>query len=142
VLAVKPRSPLDFDSRLRALSQFLTLPEAQSLAAANKRTANILRKAESAPAMAVDAARLRESAEQQLHGAIESLKEHVLRAVAAHDYAGALTSLAGLKPQVDLFFDKVLVMDPDEGLRANRLALLTQLRDLFGGIADLSRLPG
>ena len=142
VLSVKPRSPVDFDNRLRALATFLTLPEAASLAAANKRTANILRKAPGTVDGAVDTSRLREPAEVQLHAAIESLKEEVTRAVANHDYGSALTALSRLKPPVDAFFDQVLVMDPDESLRTNRLALLAMLRGLFGGIADLSRLPG
>jgi tetrameric-type glycyl-tRNA synthetase beta subunit/tetrameric-type glycyl-tRNA synthetase alpha subunit len=142
VLALKPRSPVDFDERLRALATFLTLPEAASLAAANKRTANILRKAGDIPTTGVDTARLREPAEQQLNEAIESLRGEVERAVAAREYGQALTALSRLKPPVDAFFDKVLVMDPDEAVRTNRLNLLMKLRDLFGGIADLSRLPG
>ncbi len=62
--------------------------------------------------------------------------------IAGGDYAAAFTELARLKPAVDAFFDQVMVMDPDAGLRANRLALLSALQKLFGGIADLSRLPG
>ena len=142
VLAVRPRSPLDFEARLKALAQFVARPEAESLAAANKRTANILRKADASIPPAASEAQLRENAERELHRALQSLRAVVDSAVAARDYSGALTALAGLKPQVDAFFDTVLVMDPDPQLRANRLALLQELRGLFGGIADLSRLPG
>jgi glycyl-tRNA synthetase len=142
VLAVKPRSPLDFDARLRALASFLAMPEAASLAAANKRTANILKKSGSGAATSVDRSRLREPQESELNGAIEALRGEVTQSIDNKDYSAALSSLSRLKPQVDAFFDKVLVMDPDEGLRNNRLALLSRLRDLFGGIADLSRLPG
>jgi glycyl-tRNA synthetase beta chain len=145
VLAARPASPLDFDARLKALSTFLELPEAASLTAANKRIANILRKAPgaapgSAPAQ-VDVAQLRESAEVRLFDAMRSLRDAVDEATARREYTGALGRLAQLRPAVDAFFDQVLVMDEDPLLRANRLALLAQLRGLFAGIADLSRLP-
>ncbi len=142
VLATRPVSPLDFDARLKALSGFLGLPEAASLTAANKRVANILRKAgESRPAE-VDAALLSLPAEQELFGLLSPLRGTVSAATARRDYAGALTELAALRPAVDAFFDQVMVMDEDPRLRANRLALLSQMRELFTGVADLSRLPG
>ncbi|HEX5460152.1 MAG TPA: glycine--tRNA ligase subunit beta [Steroidobacteraceae bacterium] len=142
VLATRPTSPLDFDARLRALSTFLTLPEAASLTAANKRVANILRKAgESAPP-AVDASVLQAAAEQQLFAALRERRDGVSAATARKDYAGSLTLLAQLRPAVDAFFDQVMVMDEDPKLRRNRLGLLAQMRDLFAGVADLSRLPG
>ncbi|MBV8910504.1 MAG: glycine--tRNA ligase subunit beta [Gammaproteobacteria bacterium] len=142
VLATHPRSPLDFDARLRALSTFLDLPESGSLTAANKRIANILRKANAAPAAEVDVLQLRESAEVRLFDAMCALRDPVAAATAAHEYAGALGRLAQLRPAVDAFFDQVLVMDENPRLRANRLSLLAQLQALFAGIADLSRLPG
>jgi glycyl-tRNA synthetase beta chain len=152
VLATRPASLLEFDARLRALVAFVARPEGASLAAANKRIANILRKSEAASATApgntqgqgavVDAALLREDAERELHDGMLALRERVTAAVTAHDYARALDLLAGLKPQVDAFFDRVLVNDPELPLRNNRLALLAELRALFSGIADLSRLPG
>jgi glycyl-tRNA synthetase beta chain len=142
VLATRPRSPLDFDARLRALSTFLDLPESASLTAANKRIANILRKAGSAPAPAVDVLQLRESAEVRLFDAMSAVRDSVATATAAREYAGALGWLAQLRPAVDAFFDQVLVMDENPQLRANRLSLLAQLQGLFAGIADLSRLPG
>ncbi|MGE0582975.1 MAG: glycine--tRNA ligase subunit beta [Steroidobacteraceae bacterium] len=142
VLATAPRSPLDFDARLGALAGFLALPEAASLAAANKRIANILKKAEGFTPAAVAAATLREPAERQLHGALAKLRDGVQAAIAKRDYVGALTALAGLRGDVDAFFDGVMVNDPDEALRRNRLSLLAELRALFSGVADLSKLPG
>jgi glycyl-tRNA synthetase beta chain len=161
VLATRPHSLLDADARLRALVGFMARPEGASLAAANKRIANILRKsagvaggaADTAGTLAdargetrvtaqVDAALLRESAERALHAALQELREPVLGAIAARDYNGALDRLAALRPTVDAFFDQVLVNDPDAALRANRLALLSELRALFARIAELSCLPG
>jgi glycyl-tRNA synthetase beta chain len=142
VLATRPTSPLDFDARLKALSTFLTLPEAASLTAANKRVANILRKAgESAPPD-VDAAALQAPAERALFEAVRERRDGVSAATARKDYASSLSLLAQLRPVVDAFFDQVMVMDEDPKLRANRLALLAQMRELFAGVADLSRLPG
>jgi glycyl-tRNA synthetase beta chain len=142
VLATRPASPLDFDARLRALSTFLELPEAASLTAANKRIANILRKAPGAAPAQVDVAQLRESAEVRLFDAMRSLRDAVDEATARREYTGALGRLAQLRPAVDAFFDQVMVMAEDPVLRANRLGLLAQLRGLFAGVADLSRLPG
>ena len=142
VLATRPRSPLDFDARLRALSTFLELPEAASLTAANKRIANILRKTQ-LPALAeVDVLHLREDAEVRLFDSMRGLRDSVAAATAAREYAGALGWLAQLRPAVDAFFDQVLVMDENPRLRENRLTLLAQLQGLFAGVADLSRLPG
>jgi glycyl-tRNA synthetase beta chain len=142
VLAARPASPLDFDARLKALSTFLELPESASLTAANKRIANILRKANMTPPPEVDVLRLRESAEVRLFDAMRALRDAVATATARREYAGALGQLAQLRPAVDAFFDQVLVMDENPQLRANRLSLLTQLQGLFAGVADLSRLPG
>jgi len=142
VLATQPRSPLDFDARLRALSAFLELPEASSLTAANKRIANILRKAESGDADVVDIDMLKEQAEVRLFDAMRGLRDAVSTATARREYTAALGQLAQLRPAVDGFFDEVMVMAEDAKLRANRLSLLSGLRQLFGGVADLSRLPG
>jgi glycyl-tRNA synthetase beta chain len=142
VLAARPGSPLDFDARLKALSTFLELPESASLTAANKRIANILRKANMTPPAEVDVRRLRESAEVRLFDSMRALRDAVATATAQHEYAGALGRLAQLRPAVDAFFDQVMVMDEDPQLRANRLSLLAQLQGLFAGVADLSRLPG
>lgn len=142
VLATRPVSPLDFDARLRALSGFLARSEAASLTAANKRVANILRKSAEAPPAEVDAALLSVPAERQLFDTLQPLRGGVLAATARRDYAGALKQLATLREAVDGFFDQVMVMDEDRRLRANRLALLARMRELFSGVADLSRLPG
>ena len=125
-----------------ALARFIARPEGLSLAAANKRIANILRKSADNVNQLVDPQRLREQPERALHETLEALRARVIAATAERQYAGALELLATLKPAVDHFFERVLVNDPDPSLRANRLALLLQLRTLFGGIADLSRLPG
>jgi glycyl-tRNA synthetase beta chain len=142
VLATQPRSPLDFDARLKALAAFLELPEAASLTAANKRIANILRKAEGEPQSKVDVEALREDAEVRLFDAMRALSKTVANATQQRQYTAALGHLAQLRSAVDTFFDQVMVMDPDAKLRANRLALLGELRALFAGVADLSRLPG
>ena len=144
VLATRPRSPLDFDARLRAVLGFLALPEAASLTAANKRIANLLRKSAGGDtgAAVINAGILRDGAERDLYAAVIAAEHSVPGKVALGDYASALAELARLRPAVDAFFDGVMVMDPDVALRANRLALLVTLRGLFTGIADLSRLPG
>jgi glycyl-tRNA synthetase beta chain len=142
VLASRPASPADFDARLKALATFLDLPEAASLTAANKRIANILKKATETPPAQVDVRHLKEDAEVRLYDAMRSLADAVAASTAAHEYARALGRLAQLRPAVDAFFEKVMVMDENAELRANRLSLLAQLRGLFAGVADLSRLPG
>lgn len=146
VAASYPRSPHDAAARLDALREFLKLPEAASLAAANKRIANILAKSGAAPgsvsSAGIDAQELKEPAEQALHSALQLLQQPVAAAVTAGNYAGALSHLAGLRGAVDTFFDKVMVNDPDPRLRANRLALLSSIQRLFSGIADFSKLPG
>jgi glycyl-tRNA synthetase beta chain len=142
VLATQPRSPLDFDARLRALSAFLELPESSSLTAANKRIANILRKSEAAVGTEVDVEVLKEPAEVRLFDAMRGLRDAVSSATARREYTAALGQLAQLRPAVDGFFDEVMVNAEDPKLRANRLSLLSGLRGLFAGVADLSRLPG
>ncbi len=141
-LATKPSSPVDFDARLQALSAFLELEEAASLTAANKRIANILRKAPEKSDGDVQVEDLREEAEVRLFDAMRSLRGAVSAATEQREYANALGRLAQLRPAIDAFFDQVMVMDEDPKLRANRLALLAQLHGLFSGVADLSRLPG
>ena len=142
VLATRPVSPLDFDARLRALVRFLQLPDAASLAAANKRIANILRKATEPVGESVDADRLVDPAEQILAEQVTAIAREVEPRFAARDYAPALQQLAALRPAVDAFFDSVMVMAEDTALRTNRLALLNRMRGLFMRAADLSRLPG
>jgi glycyl-tRNA synthetase beta chain len=142
VLDTRPASPLDFDDRLRALAAFLKLPDAASLTAANKRIANILRKAGEQPSPRVDPSLLTDPNERALAAGLEELRQDVERLVTARRYADALTKLAALRPAVDAFFDHVLVMAEDVRIRANRLALLAALQRLFLHMANLSRLPG
>jgi glycyl-tRNA synthetase beta chain len=142
VLATRPGSPLDFDSRLRALAQFLSLPDAASLAAANKRIANILRKAAEPVGDHVDEELLRDPAEQVLWEQVAAMARLVEPKFAAHEYTAALRMLAALRKAVDDFFESVMVMAEDAALRRNRLALLKRMQGLFMHVADLSRLPG
>jgi glycyl-tRNA synthetase beta chain len=122
---------------LAAVRAFSRMPEAASLAAANKRIGNILKKTDAATA-AFDAELLFEPAERDLWGAFERVAPHAERLLASADYTGMLLSLAPLKEPVDRFFDDVMVMVEDARLRSNRLALLAQLRALMNRIADLS----
>lgn len=138
VLAQRPTRPTDFDARLKAVTAFRALPEAESLAAANKRIGNILKKAKEAIPENVDTALLQEQAEQALHTQIQAMAKTVAPLFAARDYEAALKQLAGLREVVDSFFDAVMVMADDAAVRSNRLALLKQLSGLFLEVADLS----
>jgi glycyl-tRNA synthetase beta chain len=142
VTAGQTSSPVDIERRLLALKEFSSLPEAQSLAAANKRIANILRKSAAPAGSEVIEALLTEDAERQLFQRLVAAEGVVRPALANRDYASALKELAQLKEPVDRFFDSVMVMADDERLRNNRFALLARLRSLFLEIADVSRLPG
>jgi glycyl-tRNA synthetase beta chain len=142
VLATRPHSPLDAVTRLHALKEFLLLPEAGTLAAINKRIANILKKAPPHSGAAVDAAGLTEAAERELHRVLGDLRGPVRRATEERRYADSLRSLVSLRAPVDDFFERIMVMDEDLGRRNNRLALLREVSLLLGGVADLSRLPG
>ncbi len=142
VLDRRPRSPLDFDARLRALGAFLQLPDAAALTGANKRIANILRKAGGAGPTGVSAALLELAEERTLAGELAAVTPPVEALLAGRDYTGALMRLARLRPAVDAFFDKVMVMADDAAVRANRLQLLAGVQRLFLEVADLSRLPG
>jgi glycyl-tRNA synthetase beta chain len=142
VLASRTQSVLDMDVRLHALERFLKMSEAESLAAANKRIANILRKAPDDVTGAVDTSRLQDGAERQLFEHVLSMERAVNPLFARREYAQALTQLASLRDDVDRFFDSVMVMAEDADVRANRLGLLLRLRGLFLQFADLSRLPG
>ena len=142
VVASRTQSVLDMDLRLRALERFLKMSEAESLAAANKRIVNILRKAPGDLTGAVDTSRLQDGAERQLFEHVLSMERAVNPLFARREYAQALTQLASLRDDVDRFFDSVMVMAEDADVRANRLGLLLRLRGLFLQFADLSRLPG
>jgi glycyl-tRNA synthetase beta chain len=142
VLAKRPGAPLDFAARLQALQIFMRLPDAQALAAANKRIANILRKSQLGSEAGVDPALFQEPSEHVLYAELQRAETDTQPLVEARDYASTLSRLAQLRPSVDAYFDQVLVMAEDVSVRNNRLALLQRLRELFSSVADLSRLPG
>lgn len=137
VQALDPASPLDFDSRVKAVSHFKTLPEAQALAAANKRVANILAK-ESNVSGDVDQSLFAEQAEKDLYQALQAISPVVTPLLQARDYTPALTELAALRAPIDAFFENVMVMADDAAIKQNRLRLLAQLRALFTSVADIS----
>jgi glycyl-tRNA synthetase beta chain len=126
--------------RLAAVRAFAALPEAASLAAANKRVANILKKVEGDVPTAVDAALLQEPAEQALALALARVQPQADRLFEQHDYAGSLQALAALKAPVDAFFEGVMVNADEAALRLNRQALLAGLHAAMNRVADLSRL--
>jgi glycyl-tRNA synthetase beta chain len=138
VITVNPAEPLDFMQRLQAVKAFRQLPEAESLAAANKRIRNILKKSESQPAASVGA--LVESQEKQLLQAALQSEGDIKPLLAQRNYQATLNRLAGLRNDVDAFFDHVMVMTDDLDLRANRLALLNLLSEQFLTCADISKL--
>ena len=147
VAAVQPASLVDFDRRLRAVAAFAKQPEAERLAAANKRVANILRKEgidAAAPQRALNAELLHEPAEQALAQALDAARnDNAARLegdVARRDYAGALTRLAQLQAPIDTFFDAVMVMVDDPALRGNRIALLARIKARFDAIAEIALL--
>lgn len=140
VSAKQLSQPLDINQRVQAVHHFSELAEAQALAAANKRVANLLSKVDASTIGAVDNNLLTLDEERVLAKAIKQQAAIVAPLFAERNYMQALSSLAGLRDAVDNFFDKVMVMDEDLTLRGNRLALLKQLRDLFFEVADISLL--
>ncbi|WP_077529928.1 glycine--tRNA ligase subunit beta [Vreelandella utahensis] len=140
VQARRPTQPLDFHRRVLAVGNFIALPEAQALAAANKRVSNILEKQGGTRAGSVDPEAFREQAERALYEALQAQEEEVEPLFARGDYDPGLQSLAKLRGVVDSFFNDVMVMAEEESLRANRLALLERLRQLFLRVADISLL--
>ena len=139
VLARRPTRPADFDARVRAVSHFRTLDSAEALAAANKRVANILAKAEG-DIGAIDVELCVEPAEQVLAQSVLSLAKEVQPLIAQGEYTAVLDKLAGLRQPVDNFFDNVMVNAEDAKLRQNRLAILNTLQGLFLQVADISLL--
>jgi glycyl-tRNA synthetase beta chain len=145
VLAVAPISLVDFDHRLRAVVEFGRRPEAVSLAGANKRVANILRKQQEEHGAQsigshVDPAYFEADAERVLAGALEAAQADNASALQRRDYTAVLARLAQLQAPVDAFFDDVLVNAENPAVRANRLALLGRLKAQFTAIADIARL--
>lgn len=140
VLECRPHRPLDFDRRARAVGAFRDRPEAASLAAANKRIRNILRKVDTVLPFEVRPDLLTEAAEQALAGRLVELSSEAIPLMEAGLYGDALNRLASLREPVDAFFDQVLVMAEDPAVRDNRIALLNELGSLFLRVADFSRL--
>jgi glycyl-tRNA synthetase beta chain len=140
VLALAPTRLGDLPRRLEAVRAFAALPEAASLAAANKRVGNILKKVDGVAPTAVDAALLREPAEQALAQALATVRPQADSLFDQHDYTASLQALAALKAPVDAFFESVMVNADDPALRANRLGLLAQLHAAMNRVADLSKL--
>lgn len=138
VMVQKPSSPFDFDQRVQAVEAFRKLPESESLCAANKRISNILQKTDENIPGKVDTTILVEKVEKTLAGRVSRLEKEISPMIKHNDYTGILQQLANLKEPVDSFFDDVMVMVDDKKLRANRLALLNNLRNLFLKVADLS----
>ena len=139
VVAPHPDRLDNIIERLDAVNAFAALPEAEALAAANKRITNILKKT-SVAGGAVNASLLQEPAEQGLHAALERLQPQVEHAWGKGDFAGTLKALAQLRADVDAFFNDVMVMADDEALRNNRLALLAGLHAVMNRVADISKL--
>ncbi|HMV60835.1 MAG TPA: glycine--tRNA ligase subunit beta [Agitococcus sp.] len=140
VQTLKPAQPLDFDRRIKAVANFRNLAEAEALAAANKRVANILSKDGVTVTGAVDNSLLSEAAEQTLAAQVAKLQAELTPLFAVGDYTPALTALAALRAPIDSFFDTVMVNADDLAIRQNRLNLLASLRALFLAVADISQL--
>ncbi|WP_028205990.1 glycine--tRNA ligase subunit beta [Paraburkholderia nodosa] len=140
VLALNPTRLDDIVSRLDAVREFAALAEAASLAAANKRISNILKKSEGVEDAGVQIALFVEAAEKALYAQLEQVAPRVETQLAAREYTGALTALAALRETVDTFFNDVMVNAEDPALRANRLALLKALHRQMNSVADISRL--
>ncbi|HWV06743.1 MULTISPECIES: glycine--tRNA ligase subunit beta [Ralstonia] len=139
VVSQRPQRLDDIVARLEAVRAFAALPQAEALAAANKRITNILKKTDVAIG-AVQPQLLKEDAERALHQAVASSEPQVHDAFARGDFTTALKTLAGLREAVDTFFDGVMVMADDTALRDNRLALLGELHGLMNRVADISKL--
>ncbi|HEU5436022.1 MAG TPA: glycine--tRNA ligase subunit beta [Telluria sp.] len=139
VLALQPQRLDDIVQRLDAVKAFAAMPEAASLAAANKRITNILKKAEGAVG-SVDAALLQEDGEKKLAASVARVQPAVTAAFAAGDFTGTLKTLSQLRDDVDGFFNDVMVNAEDPALRNNRLALLAQLHGMMNRVADISKL--
>jgi len=140
VLCLKPSRLNDIDNRLHALSEFRKLPEAESLAAANKRISNIIKKAKDEIPENCNAFILEHKDEKMLATVVNDIMPELEPLFEEHDYESVMKKLAGLRKYIDSFFDDVMVMTDDDVLRVNRLALLNSIRNLFLRVADISKL--
>lgn len=140
VAAVRPASIADFDDRVRAVTAFRTLPQAEALAAANKRIGNILRKNHGAVPADVSTDLFENSAERALYDQVRHVVEKIEPMMVQGNYGEMLQALSLLREPVDAFFDDVMVMAEDDKVRGNRLALLRSLADAFLRVADVSEL--
>ena len=140
IAELRPHSLYDFDTRLDAIGQFAALPEADALAAANKRINNILKKTDVEIPHAIDRSLLNDPVESALAEAVEAALGDTDEALHHHDYVSVLSRLALLRPQVDAFFDSVMVNVDDLEVRKNRLALLKRLADRFRAVAAIEHL--
>jgi len=142
VSAMNISSPVEFEHRVKAVNVFKALPEAVPLAAANKRIANILKKLEKPVTDSVNTELFVEAQESALYDVIKQQQSKLEPLLANNNHQEALLSLAAIRPEVDAYFDNVMIMSDDESLKNNRLALLTEMRALFLQVADLSSLQG
>lgn len=140
VASKRPTSPTDFDARIRAIEEFKHNVAAESLAAAHKRTANILNKNATGSHYQCDASKLVQDEELALYSAIQSVKQELQSTDDNANYKAVLEVIASLKQPVDGFFEHVMVMAEDEALKANRLGLLIELRALLESVADIGKL--
>lgn len=140
VLALRPQRLSDVQKRLEAVRAFAALPEAQALAAANKRVSNILKKAEGEIQAQVNEALLVEQAEKDLYAALQTVAPKAQQQFESGDYTASLQTLAALRAPVDAFFEHVMVNAEDAALKANRLGLLATLHAAMNRVADLAKL--
>ncbi|RKZ59250.1 MAG: glycine--tRNA ligase subunit beta, partial [Gammaproteobacteria bacterium] len=140
VSALSPSRPLDSDKRIKAVTVFRGMAEAESLAAANKRVGNILKKSTANTVTSVNENLFSEEAEKNLFAVLSSLSQTVEPMFISGDYEAALSKLSTLRDPVDAFFDSVMVMADDDAVKNNRIALLSTMNQLFLRVADLSRL--
>ena len=140
VLAVKPTTLTDFDQRINAVTEFRGLPEAEALAAANKRISNLLKKVEGDLSSSIDTKLFDVDAESTLHQAMQDATSSATQAMASSAYSDALKALSTLRSPVDAYFDDVMVMADDAAVKANRLAMLGQLQSAFLQVADIGLL--
>ena len=140
VFAKKPSAPLDFDKRVKAVTYFGELAEAETLAAANKRVGNILAKFDGQLYDNFKSELASEQAEKELAEVFNNISLKVAPLMSDKDYQAALSELAQLKTPIDTFFDNVMVMSDDEAIKINRLTLLNEIRNSFFAIADISLL--